>query len=225
MRIRVLACLGIVAVLGLAACGRSNPQVAAYVGDQTLTEQRVNELHGPHREGNAGGAPVTRAFVVNMAVVEMVCGQLQRRLGFNVQQPQIPAGVTELQQVGARTQACVEALPAGEPIQPTEGDLRRIFETGVANGIWSEDNYQEVRASLVDNEEVAASLGRKKAIGDAIQDADLDVTVNPRYGTVELALAQFGDGSTALGLPFGEPGPVTDGPIQNPAPTPTSQPQ
>lgn len=224
MRIRVFACLGIAALLGLAACGRSNPQVAAYVGDQTLTEARVTELIEQHTS-KEGGRQLDRVFVVNTVVVGMVCDELQAKLGFTVQQAEIPPGGSDLRAMDAKTQACVEGLPAGEPVRPNDDDLRMIFDTGVANGVWPEDSFEEIKASLVNNEDVAASLGRKKAISDAMRDAGLDVTVNPRYGTVELALAQFGNGTTALGLPFGEAGPVSNGPIQNPAPTPTAQPQ
>jgi len=238
VRIRVFAGIGIAAaLLGLTGC-RSSPTVAAYVGDQTVTEDWVTELIDGYvvwaqgeaaEQARAGGqsekeieaakAAVTkpdRTQVVNYVVRGRLCEQARKKLKFDVEQPEIPAGASELGKVAAQAQACERALPAGAPVQPTEADAREIFNAGVAHGIFDPSAEAEAIPSLMGSQDVADALGRKRALSEAL--AGVNVTVNPKYGVVEVPLASFQGGIPAVSVSFGEAGPVNERPIQPSAP-------
>ncbi|HZM77843.1 MAG TPA: hypothetical protein VFC19_19160 [Candidatus Limnocylindrales bacterium] len=232
MRIRVFAGIGIAAaLLGLTGC-RSSPTVAAYVGDQTLTEDKVTELIDGYmvwaqaQAVQNGQKPEqvekpNRTQVVNYLVRGHLCEQARRKLKFNVEQPNLPPEQSDLAVVAAQTLACERALPAGEPVKPTEADVRQIFDIGVANGIFAPESEAEAIPGLMNDPGVAEALGRKKALNDAL--AGIDVTVNPKYGVVEMPLASFQGGIPAVSLTFGEPGPVNDRPVQPSAPPQPAQ--
>lgn len=233
MRIRVFAGIGVAAaLLGLTGC-RSSPTVAAYVGDQTLTEDRVTALIDGYvtstrdQATNAGQDPSqvqepNRTLVVNYLVRGQLCERARQKLNFQVEQPEIPPGSSELGQIVAQTQACERALPAGEPVKPTEADAQEVFDIGVANGIYPPDAAPQVVPGLLSSAELADALGRKKALNDAI--AGIDVTVNPRYGVIQMPLISFQGGVPAVSVPFGEPGPVENRAIE-PTAAPQTQPQ
>ena len=239
MRIRVFAGIGIAAaLLGLTAC-RSSPTVAAYVGDQTLTETEVTNLIANHQEwaqalanakAKAEGTtpeqvePLKRTLVVDNVVRGMICERARGKL--NIPEPalNIPEGVT-LSDFGllfTKRQACEGALPAGEPVQPTEADAREIFDAGVAAGVIDPNTADQLIPGLMNDPGVAEALGRRKAFSDAI--AGVAVTVNPKYGVVEVPLASFGGGVPAVSVKFGEAGPVDNVPIQ-PSGPPQNPPQ
>jgi len=232
VRIRVFAGIGIAAaLLGLTGC-RSSPAVAAYVGDQTLTEDRVTALIGGYEawaraQATANGQdPKTvekppRTLVVNFWLRGQLCEEARKKLNFQVEQPALPPeqrndGRSELGVIAAQTQACERALPAGQAVKPTEAEARQIFDIGVANGIFPADAADQVIPGLLTNNEVADALGRKKTLNDAL--AGFDVTVNPKYGVVELPLASFQGGIPAVSMTFGDAGPVSNRPIQPSAP-------
>ena len=229
MRIRVFAGIGVAAaLLGLTGC-RSSPTVAAYVGDQTLTEQRVTTLIDGYvtstraQAAAAGQDPgqvqqPNRTLVVNYLVRGQLCDHARQKLNFTVEQPEVPPGSSELGQLVAQAQACERALPAGEPVQPTEADAQQVFDIGVANGIYPADAASQVIPGLMGSAELADALGRKKALNDAV--AGVDVTVNPRYGVIQMPLISFQGGVPAVSVPFGQAGPVQNRPVE-----PTAAPQ
>lgn len=237
MRIRVFAGIGIaVALLGLMGC-RSSPTVAAYVGDQTLTEAEVTRLIDEHvvwvqdqadqraKDEGLGEAekvqPPDRTLVVNTLVRGMLCQQALERLKFPVEKPQLPAEPSDLFVRVNLGQACEQGLPTGGPVKPTEQDARQIFDLGVANGVWQPNQAAEQVPALMENPDLADALGRKKALTEAI--GSTQVTVNPKYGVLELPLISFSGGVPAVSLMFGEPAPVNNRPI--PASTPPPPPQ
>ena len=229
MRIRVFAGVGIAAaLLGLTGC-RSSPEVAAYVGDQLLTEDRVTQLiddytaqaqkQAEQEAKQQGQDPAKvkvdkpdRTIVVNYLVRSAICDQLRNKLGFSVPEPNLPPQQSELGVIASRMQACERALPGGEPVKPTEADVRQIFDIGVANGVWPADSYNQTAPGLMADEDVADALGRKKAVQGAL--SGVEVTVNPKYGVVELPLASFQGGVPAVSVSFGEAGPVNNRPVQ-----------
>jgi hypothetical protein len=223
VRIRVFAGIGIAAaLLGLTGC-RSSPDVAAYVGDQLLTEDRVtqliknyvawarNDAKAKQRDPAEVQTP-DRTIVVNYVVRGAICDQLRNKLGFSVPEPNLPPEQSELVVIASRMQACEQALPAGEPVKPTEAEVRQIFDIGVANGIWPADSYGQTAPGLMADEDVADALGRKKAVQGAL--SGVEVTVNPKYGVVQLPLASFQGGVPAVSVSFGEAGPVNNRPVQ-----------
>jgi hypothetical protein len=231
VRIRVFAGIGVAAaLLGLTGC-RSSPTVAAYVGDKTVTEDNVTELIDGYvtwaqgqaeaqakangqdpEEAKAQVEKPNRTQVVNYLVRGHLCEHARQKLNFTVEPTEIPPDSSELGKFAAQTQACERALPPGEPVKPTEADAREIFNLGVANGIFDPNSESEAIPSLMNSQDLADALGRKKALGDAI--AGVPVTVNPKYGVVEVPLASFQGGVPAVSVSFGEPGPVSNRPIQ-----------
>ena len=228
MRIRVFAGIGIAAaLLGLTGC-RSSPTVAAYVGDTTLTEERVTQLidgyvvwaQGQAVQNGQDPSQVTkpdRTQVVNYLVRGHLCEEARKKLNFTVESPSVPEGSSDLGKAAAQTQACERALPAGEPVKPTEADAREIFNLGVSHGIFDASAEAEAIPSLMNSQDVADALGRKKALSDAL--TGVPVSVNPKYGVVEVPLASFQGGVPAISVTFGEPGPVDNRPIQPSTPT------
>jgi hypothetical protein len=230
VRIRVIAGIGAAAaLLALTGC-RSSPTVAAYVGDQTLTEARVTALIDGYMErariqaASNGVDPSqvqepNRTLVVNYLVRGQLCEAARQKLNFQLEQPNVPPDSSELGVIVAQTQACERSLPAGEPVKPTEADAQQIFDIGVANGIYPPEAAGEVLPGLMNNAEVADALGRKKTLNDAV--AGIDVTVNPRYGVIQMPLISFQGGIPAVSVPFGVSGPVEDRPIEPTAPPQT----
>lgn len=233
MRIRVFAGIGVAAaLLGLTGC-RSSPAVAAYVGDRTVTETEVTNLISNHQEWAQAQAnaraqaeqtepervePLQRTFVVNNLVRGELCDQARVKMNLPEPELNIPQGVnpSDFGLLYTKRQACENALPAGEPVKPTEAEAREIFATGVAAGVIDPKSAGTTIPALIDEPGVAEALGRKKAFNDAI--AGIGVTVNPKYGVVEVPLASFAGGIPAVSVKFGEPGPVSNQPIQPSAP-------
>lgn len=229
MRIRLIAGFGLaaVALVGMTAC-RSNPAVAAYVGDQTITEARVTQLvDGFVADAETAGQQVeepSRTAVVHLLVRDEVCRQLQQKLGFPVTEPSIPAGENELLVIQAKANACQRGLPAGSPVQPTEQQAREVYDIGVRNGLYTAGQEAEAIPALMNNEGLAAAFGKKQGLEASVQ--EIPVTINPKYGAVELPLVSFEGGVPAVSFRFGSGDaagtvpPVIDGPL--PAPTATA---
>jgi hypothetical protein len=235
VRIRVFVGVGLAAaLLGLAAC-RSSPTVAAYIDDTTITEDQVTKLIDDFgksqidqviaRElllGTTAGK-LDRAVVVDYLVADRLCERAKQKLNFPVEQPQIPdqggelGKVSELGEILVRTESCERAVPAGAPVKPTQADAQQVFDNGVAGGIWPADAASEVIPGLLTSEDLSSALSRRKVLDDAV--AGTRVTINPRYGTVDVPLIRFRGGSPAVALSFGEQGPVENRPV-----APTSAP-
>lgn len=231
MRIRLLAGLAVAAaLLGLTAC-RSSPEVAAYVGATTITEDQVTRLISDYvakqetaareqAEAEAEVPPVQppgRGFVVQLLVRAEICERLKGKLGFQAEAPTLPHGAPELFAISERSKACFMALPSPASIDPTEVDVREVFDAGVRVGVFEPGSLEEHRAQILSGGQLAQALGQRKLIKDTL--GDTDITVNPRYGTVELALLSWQQGS-ALALTFGQTGPVVDAPRPEPSATP-----
>lgn len=222
MRIRVLAGIGIAAALvGLTGC-RSSPDVAAYVDDRTISEDRVSELVDgfmtrARSQATAQGQDQAkiekpaRAIVVGFLVREQICERARNKLKFAVEEPSLPSDLSELEVIAARTQACEQALPGSGPVKPTDADARQIFEAGVAHGIWEPNSAPQQIPGLMANEDVAAALSRKKTLTEAL--AGVDITINPKYGVIAVPLISFRGGAPAVSVMFGEAGPVSNRPV------------
>jgi hypothetical protein len=228
VRIRVFAGIGIaVALFALTAC-RSSPTVAAYVGDAKITEEQVTSLidgFGKSQTdqviaGQLGLQTATgelnRAIIVDYLVGDKLCESARQKLNFPVQQLDIPGDASELGRILVRAESCERAVPAGEPVKPTEAEARQVFDRGVSDGVWQADAASEVIPSLLTSQDLSSALSRKKVLSDAV--AGTNVTVNPRYGTADVPLIRFRGGTAAVALSFGQQGPVQDRPIPPSAP-------
>lgn len=194
---RLTAAVGLVAaMLALAAC-RSNPNVAAYVGDTTITEEQVTELYEQVKAlPNMDPAALPeRSQVVQILVLDKVCERAAKTAGVTPPPPQVPAGQPELTVVQARMQACRQALPA-KAVQPTDADLREVYDNGVAvgaiDGADPANAFDKVKDQLAAGGQVAAALGQRQQLEEAA--ASLGVSINPRYRTMAIPLLSFNQG-------------------------------
>jgi len=193
-----IAAVGVLAVAGLAGC-RSEPNVAAYVGDTRFTEKQINEVVDEVadrvNEGRLGGV---RQNVVSW----LVLGDLGRRVAAE-QQVSIPpvdvVGAAEQAQLPADTKlakAFAEWVTVGTALlqvapdsQPSQADLRAIFESLVDQGQVPEGTTFEMVASQLITPDTAKLVGLRNLLSEAAEQHKL--AVNPRYRPLNVALGDI----------------------------------
>lgn len=187
---RFTAAAGIaLTLLALTAC-RDSPDVAAYVGDTTITEDRLTEVVAPY------GDQLSRDQVLQFLVADELCTQVTKEAGVTVPPPAAapPAGTPELAVIFNHMQSCLGVLPS-EPVEATDADLREVFDNLVAGGaIDPATNFEEVKvqfAQQANSAEVGlpAALGKRKVLTDALESSN--VTVNPRYGALTVPMLVY----------------------------------
>ncbi|WP_144121871.1 hypothetical protein [Catellatospora sichuanensis] len=224
---RLTAAAGIaVAMLALTAC-RSNPSVAAYVGDTTFTEDRVTQLIDQVKAvPNIDPQNVPDRFqVVQLLVLESVCKRAAADLKATLPPVQTQAGQPELAGLQQSLQNCRENLPV-KAVQPTPEELREVYDNGVAVGAINGDDpansFDKVAPQLAQSGELGNALAQRKLLADAA--AAGDISVNPRYRPMNFALLSFNQGP-ALSVGLGQPADAVQA-AQPAADTPaTPQPQ
>ncbi|MEV4118233.1 hypothetical protein [Micromonospora sp. NPDC049645] len=227
MRARRLAAVATVA-LGLVALSgcRAEPGIAAYVGDQRITDLQVADVMKdlrtknptPSEEPSAGGQPGAQqptlpeaADVVRAMVLTKVCEQLSAEKNY---QPrgQVTADQAA-QQLGlspetgyvrevAKFFTCLSGLP-GEPVEPTEQEMADVIAAGRAAGKIQPQVTDEEAAGQLNGEQLQGALATKRLLGEAVD--RYDVTVSPRYRPLEFPLLSFADDAPAVSVPLGEP--------------------
>lgn len=226
MRARRLIAAASVAVglVALAGC-RSEPGVAAYVGDHRITEDAVTRLldelqagmptssADPEQAAPGGLRLPSRNQVVSNLVLLDVCQRLADDKGYQPRQritadqlaPQlgIPADTTYAQRVAELT-TCMNALPAPELVAPTEQEMAELVAAGKAAGVIPADVTVQQAAAQLDGDQLRGALGNKKVLGEAV--AEYEVSVSPRYRPLEIPLLSFAAGQAAVTVPLGEPG-------------------
>ncbi len=242
MRARRLVAVASVAVglVALAGC-RTQPGVAAYVGDQRITEDAVSGVLDELRESAAPtadpapGAPPTqlpgRNQVVSTLVLGEVCQRVSADKGYRPQGQAEPAQVasqlglapeSEYVRKVADLYTCLSGLPAGEPAAPTEQELADVVAAGREAGVIPADVPDDAAARQLDVPQLRTALATRKSLAEAVE--AYDVTVNPRYRPLEFPVLSFSGNAPAVSVPLGEPGSdaVTD--ISTPEPLPTVEP-
>jgi hypothetical protein len=242
MRARRLVAVASVAVglVALAGC-RTEPGVAAYVGDYRIAETTVDgiveELAAASPAPQAPGEPeaprpqIGRTQIVSTLVLHEVCKRVSADKGYRAQTPPEPERVR--QQLGlaegsvyaqrsAELNSCLSGLPIGEPVAPTQEEMTTLVEAGKAAGVIPAEVTVEQAAGQYDGEQLRGVLAGKKVVGEAV--SAYDVTVNPRYRPLEFPLLWFKPGAPAVSVPLGEPGTgaVTD--VTTPDPLPSVEP-
>ncbi|MFG3419521.1 hypothetical protein ACIBTZ_14205 [Micromonospora sp. NPDC049460] len=244
MRARRLVAVASVAIglVALSGC-RAEPGVAAYVGDQRITEDAVAGVMTDLRTKNPtpGGesaapdarpsAPAPqlpgRGEVVSVLVLSEVCAQVSAEKNY---QPRGAVPAAQLaQQFGlspdtdyvrrvADLYTCLSGVPTGAPAAPTEQELRDVVAAGREAGAIPADVTDEAAAGQLDGEQFRTALATRKALAEAV--AAHDVTVNPRYRPLEFPVLSFAGNAPAVSVPLGEPGSdaVTD--VSTPDPLP-----
>ena len=211
-RIASVAVTAALAVAGLSAC-RSAPDVAAYVGQARITEQRVTDVFEGARANQVAATPgqppvtaISRQDVVDTMVGLDVMRELarQRKVSPTAIDPSRVA-----QSLGVKAQAeyvalfteyrgLLNALSAGvQPAQPTQADLRDVYDRLTKGGANPDGtSFAQFSSGLAeqDQQTLAQNIGLRNKLEPEI--GKLDTKVNPRYRSPELPLVstQTSDG-------------------------------
>ncbi|WP_019870879.1 hypothetical protein [Salinispora oceanensis] len=225
----------VVGLVALTGC-RTEPGVAAYVGDQQITEDTVDELLDELRAtaateapefGGPAPQPPPRSQVVRELVLGTVCDQVSADRGYQPQGRTEPAQVAG--QLGLPSESgyvrqladlytCLSGLPMGDSVAPTEQELAEVIAAGRAAGAIPPDTPDAVVAGQLDGPQLRNALASRRALAAAA--GEYDVTVNPRYRPLEFPILNFSSEVAAVSVPLGESGSdaVTD--VSSPEPLP-----
>ncbi|PZV97032.1 hypothetical protein SAMN05443287_105272 [Micromonospora phaseoli] len=250
MRARRLVAVASVAVglVALAGC-RSEPGVAAYVGDHRITEDAVTAVIEDARSKNPTPTEVAetlpgqepqlpgqepqlpgRSQVVSTLVLTEVCERISAAEGYQsqgqVEPAQVAQGVglnpeTEYVRQVAELYTCLSGIPVGAPVAPTEQELIDLVAAGKRAGAVPADVTVEQAASQLDGDQLRQALASRDSLSGAVE--AYDVTVNPRYRPLVFPVLSFTGQNIAVGVPLGEPASDTVTDISTPKPqlTPT----
>ncbi|WP_433300871.1 hypothetical protein ACQP2F_04480 [Actinoplanes sp. CA-030573] len=237
-RFASVAAVATLAVTGLSAC-RSEPSVAAYVGDSKISESRVDGVYdevraatqaAPAAAGDtAAAAPqITRADVVRTIVSADVLAKVAQQHSVSLPADlqlddyastlHVPA-TTEYLKLYAEADQYVRLLRQGvkNAPEPTDADLREIYDVLVKSGQVPEGGtFEQFKQSLpAENKQLVQTA---TAVRSEINEVTgpLKVKVNPRYQPATIPVLQFqtqnGEVRPLVSAPLGEDtsAPVTD---------------
>lgn len=246
-RLIAAASVAALAVLSLGACGRSAPDVAAYVGDTTYSVDRVDAIHDE--------AQATYEESVREQAKQRGVEPSPEQLKLNVNRQDIlnllvgidlGKRIAEAKQVKVQDQLSAERIGQELGVPNTEYaklaaewyDLYLGLESGLPPAQLTDDSRGKLYKALVDagvapagwsaeeqtrQFEQAPFTRQVSAVSAALQDEvrKLDVTVNPRFPALEIpALLQTQQGLRQYDLPYVDGnGQVTD--ISTPEPVAT----
>ncbi|GAA1397100.1 hypothetical protein GCM10009662_12340 [Catellatospora coxensis] len=204
---RLTAAAGIaVALLALTAC-RSNPNVAAYAGDTTFTEEQVTDLIDEVKKiPNIDPQAVPDRYqVVQLLVLDEVCKRAAADLKATLPPVQTQPGQPALAGLQQSLQNCRENLPV-KGVQPTPAELREVYDNGVAVGAINAadpaNSFDKVAPQLAQSGELGDALAKRNVLKDTAE--AMNVSVNPRYRPMNFAVLSFNQGP-ALSLGLGQP--------------------
>jgi hypothetical protein len=250
-RLTAAASVAALAVLSLAACGRSAPDVAAYVGDTTYSVDRVDEIYDDaqaqyadairEQQAQTGATPapeqlrsaVTRQDVLNLLVAVDLGKRLADEKGIQVPdevspeqlqaQLQMPAG-TEYAKLWGEWVDLSDALQQKLPPADLSDDaVMAVYQAIAKTGaIRSGLSAAEVRQAFGDGGFVRNATALSAALRE---EADkVDASINPKYGPIGVpSVVSTGQSLVFYALPYiNHDGPVTD--ISTPEAPETSAP-
>jgi hypothetical protein len=212
-RLASVAVVASLAVAGLSAC-RSEPSVAAYLGDSRLTESRVqdvwDEAHdavvkaaGPAGATSAVPMPITRADVVRTLISADLLADVAKQhsvslpadlsLADYASSLHVPA-TTEFVRLYAEADAYVRLLrqDVKNPPAPSEADLREVFQVLAENGQIQEGaSFEQFKASLPESnmQLVQTATAVRQEIAEVTK--PMKIKVNPRYQPLGIPVLQF----------------------------------
>ena len=217
-RVALLAALAVLGAASLAGC-RTQPTVAAYLGDSKITEARVERIINEVRsELPAGQLGMYRQLVVSWLIGGNLASRINRDRGYPTlqpsyeelaaqAQPKVPAHVgnkpqlTELAKIFGDWNAAGGTLLAKvKPAPLSEADKHAIFDRVAASGRLRPGTTYEQVADQIDQPENGPFVGLRNELRDAAKGVHL--SVNPRYRPLALALGPvelpLGSGTDAL---------------------------
>ncbi|MET0423966.1 MAG: hypothetical protein ABW046_08835 [Actinoplanes sp.] len=219
-RLASVAVVASLAVTGLSAC-RSEPSVAAYVGDdKRITESQVQKLWDEVQDaaappaGEAAGQPaavsITRTDIVRTLVSVDVLSEVAKAQSVGLpadlslpdyaNQLKLPETV-EYVRLYATSDTLVRLLraKAQSAPAPSDDDLKEVYDVLVANqGIDPGTSFDTFKTSLpAENKQLVQTSA---AVRDQIEEATgkLDITVNPRYQPLSISVLEFQTQNGAL---------------------------
>ena len=218
-RARRFASIAVVASLGLAgltAC-RSEPSVAAYVGDNTrITEKRVQEvwdnafaaLQKTNAEAEASAPPatlsITRSDIVRTLVSNNVLTEVAKResvtapaelpLGDYATQLRLPQDA-EYVRLYAESDALIRALRTkvqAAATDVTDDDLREVFDVLIeAQEVPAGTTFEQFKTQLpAENLALVKTAAAVRKEVAETTDA-MKITVNPRYQPLVIPVLEF----------------------------------
>ncbi|MEU1685700.1 hypothetical protein [Micromonospora sp. NPDC005707] len=233
-RLIAAASVAALAVLSLAACGRSAPGVAAYVGDTSYSIDRVNAIRDEAAQAYAGvvkaaeeqgqtvPAELREIDLDGQDVVNLLVGlDLGKRIVAD-KQLQVPDQIsaadigqalrvpnTEYAKLAAEWYDVFNALGQGLPkAELSDADTAAVYaalvKANVARPGWSTEQQRQAFSDPSIAPQVSAVVGLSEALKAQV-DRD-DVRVNPRYPTLAVpALLQIQSQNVNLyNLPYVE---------------------
>jgi hypothetical protein len=203
-RLATVALAASLAAAGLAGC-RSAPSVAAYVGQNRISEDRVSAVYNDARDnavtpanGQQATSAIRRQDVLDTLVGLDVMRDIAQRRGLK---PTALDSAQVAQAVGLKADAEYVRLygefrgllnavgNAAKPAQPTPADLRDVYNRLTAGG--GNPNgatFEQFSTGITDTDRqtLAQNIGLRNDLQPQI--AKLNTVVNPRYTEPELPL-------------------------------------
>jgi hypothetical protein len=211
-RLATVALAASLAVAGLAGC-RSAPSVAAYVGQDRISEDRVSAVYEEARANAAAqNSPgIKRQDVVDTLVGLDVLREIARQRGLsptalNAEQVAQAIGVkanAEYVRLYSEYRGLLNAVGSdAKPAQPTAADLRDVYNrltAGGANPNGATFEQFSTGISDTDKQTLAQNIGLRNDLQPQI--AKLNTVVNPKYSAPELPLVST-QGANGQELPL-----------------------
>ncbi|WP_327008230.1 hypothetical protein OHA72_13825 [Dactylosporangium sp. NBC_01737] len=205
-RIRVLALVAALAVTSLAGC-RSDPDVAAYLGEDAVTIAEVRGIAADLTFAPAQRGQVT-GYVLGSMIIREVGGRIAAERSLTVRQETTPAMVAQYYDLPADarivtlvtdTQNILLTLAAAvAPVEPDRDQQRAAFEAlyfPSGRPVSERYTFEQIQY-LLNRDSIGRMIALRRLLDDAV--ATSGITVNPRYAgltyglPVEVRLGQSG---------------------------------
>ncbi|HEX5597460.1 MAG TPA: hypothetical protein VFX61_15790 [Micromonosporaceae bacterium] len=203
--------VAVVGVLALGACGRSAPDVAAYVGDHSYSRSYVDEivdeikhLVPPEQVGEV------ERQVVTWLVLRHVAADHAETQGLSVpdvdpvalaEQRGLPPNsrVAELMAEFSVAVGAIEQL--AKPAAPTEVDQREAHSHVTLQGQPVSDEFDSVQ-QFFNEEQMGRAVGLRNLLNELLEQAE--VSINPVYGDLTFRVpVRIGQADSWLAVPLG----------------------
>lgn len=238
-RLIAAASVAALAVLSLAACGRSAPDVAAYVGDTRYSVDRVDEIYNDaqtqyadavRRQGAQMGASpapeelrsaVTRQDVLNLLVAIDLGKRVAAERGLQVTDEFSPEHLQSQLQMPATTEYTklwgewvdISAVLEKElpPADLSDDAMMAVYHAIARTGVIKSGlSVAQVRQAFGDGAFVRTASALSSALREEAE--KVDASINPKYGPIGVpSVVSNGQSLFFYSLPYiNHDGPVTD---------------
>jgi hypothetical protein len=191
-RVAFLAVLGLAGCLALAGC-RSQPSVAAYVGNHRYSQADVDRILKQVKDKPEPAVPVTRQRIVRLLVLRDLAQRMVTERKIEVkpfrgdfgQALNLPGDseLVKLYQSFYELRSVLEAV--APPGKVDDDDLLGFYRAGVDAGVFPPGaSADQVRQGLAGNQNVLAIFGLRDLLS---AEGDREhVRLNPRFGPLAL---------------------------------------